>query len=349
MKKTTILSFTLSIVLLAVNAFAQAEWDWTSQTADNRDVQWRLYLGSIFSIDGSVDETFRAFYAATGQDYKQSLAESYDLGDFNVEGPYYTLGFHYDCSWRYWAFKWDTLFFDISADAKAKRDYYIGLGDDINYHGRSYDHLMVAKGDDFSVDLFGMMSDLMFSFTPITFFYGEDDDSKLTPSLDLGLVLFGARFKVDDGSPRGTTVYQNPPVDFVIGGNSSMFLGGGAPKIGLGGTYWSGRDGEFQWVTHADIGFFMYDGSTKPFTGNGHREKELDISMFSFNAETGIIMPVSDDMAFTAGVRLQFLSLSGDIKSKETETAKIIAARERFDKSVDFRMATIMLYLGFTY
>jgi hypothetical protein len=334
-KLSTPLAALLVISLFASEVFAQAEWDWTSVTPDNRNSQWRLYFGAITSIKGTVDETFRAFYAATGQDYKQALAESYDLGDFGVDGPYQTIGFHYDHAWKYWAFKWDMLFFDISTDATARRNYYIGVGKDISYGGHDYDHLMIPKGDDFSIELFGTMADLMFSFTPVTFFYGGDDDMRLTPSLDLGLVLFGGQFKIDDGSPRGTTVYQNPPVDFVIGGNSVKFIGGGAPKIGIGATFVKGRDGEPQWVSHADIGYFTYDGSTKPFTSSGHREKELDVSMFSLGAETGFILPLGDSLALTGGIRLQFLSLAGEIRSKEKETEKIISARERFDKAAD--------------
>ena len=348
MKKTPLLASFLAAAL-ASGVFAQAEWDWTSLTPEYRNSQWRLYFGAITSIKGTVDETFCAFYAATGQDYKQALAESYDLGDFNVDGPYTTIGFHYDHAWKYWTFYADMLFFDISTDAKARRDYYIGVGKDISYGGRGYDHLMVPKGDDFSIKLFGTMTDLMFAFTPITFFYGGNDDLRLTPSLDLGLVLFAGQFKIDDGSPRGSTVYQNPPVDFVIGGSSDMFIGGGAPKIGVGATFVKGLDGDPQWISHVDLGYFSYDGSTKPFTSSGHREKELDISMFSIGAETGFVLPLSDSLALTGGLRLQFLSLEGEIRSKQKDTAKIIAARERFDKSVDFSMTTAMVYLGLTY
>ena len=339
----------IAAAMFASGLFAQAEWDWTSATPENRDSEWRLYFGAITTIKGTVDETFRAFYAATGQDYKQALAESYDLSDFGLDGPYQTIGFHFDHAWKFWAFKWDMLFFDISTEARAKRDYYIGVGKDISYHGRKYDHLMVPKGDDFSIDLFGAMADAMFSFTPITFFYGSNDDMRLTPSIDLGLVFFGGQFEIDDGNPRGTTVYQNPPVNFVIGGKSESFIGGGAPKIGAGATFVKGCDGDPQWVSHVDIGYFSYDGSTKPFTSSGHREKELDVSMFTLGAETGFVLPMGDVIALTGGLRLQFLSLTGEIKSKEKEKEKIIAARERFDKSVDFTVTMAMVYLGLTF
>ena len=60
----------LAATLFAPGVFAQAEWDWTSVTPENRNSQWRSYFGAITSIKGSVDETFRAFYAATGQNEK---------------------------------------------------------------------------------------------------------------------------------------------------------------------------------------------------------------------------------------------------------------------------------------
>lgn len=339
----------MATALAAFGARAQAVWDWRNATPENRDSEWRFYYGAIMSLSGSVDETFRAFYAATGQDYKQALAESYDLKDFNVKAPYTTMGFHYDKDWKWWSFKWDMLFFEIDADAVAKRDYYIGVGKEIGYGGHHYDHLMIPRGDDFSFDLFGVMSDFIFSFTPFTFFYGEDESRRLTPSLDIGLTLIGGRYEIDDGRPRGSTVYQNPPVDFVIGGKSSSIVGGGAPKVGLGATFTSGLDGHPQWITHADLGYFAYDGSTKPFTSSGHREKELDISILSLNGETGFSLPLSDDMALTAGIRLQLLDISGEIKSKQKEAAKVIAARERFDKKIDLTMTVAMLYVGLAY
>ena len=335
--------------LFTSSVFAQAEWDWTSETPDNRNSQWRRYFGAITTIKGTIDETFRAFYAATGQDYKQALAESYDLSDFGVDGPYQTIGFHYDHVWKSWAFKWDMLFFDISTEARAKRDYYIGVGKDISYNGRKYDHLMVPKGDDFSIDLFGAMTDIMFSYAPITFFYGENEDMRLIPSLDLGLVFFGGQFEIDDGNPRGTTVYQNPPVNFVIGGKSESFIGGGAPKVGGGATFIKGRDGDPQWVSNVNLGYFAYDGSTKLFTSSNHREKELDVNMFTLGAETGFVLPLGDAVALTGGLRLQFLSLTGEIRSKDKSQAEVIAARERFDKSVDFTITTAMVYLGLMY
>ena len=333
----------------AAVARAQVEYDWGSQRPEDRDHEWRFYLGGLTTLSGTIDETFRAFYAATGQDYKQALAESYKLDDFGVDCPYVAWGVQYEREWSMWAFKWDAKFFDLSADATARRDYYVGVGKDIHYGGRSYDHLMIPKGRAFSIDFFGAMSDLLFSFTPFTFFYGGDDEHKLTPSLDLGLVLFGGDMKVDAGKTTGTTVYQNPPVDFAVGGKSSMPVVIGAPKIGIGADYRVGPDDGFQWVFHGDIGYFTYSGSTKFLTSSSHREKEIEVNYLSVTGEAGCAFPLYDGSALSLGVRVQVVSIEGSINSKEKDQAAIIAARERFDKSVDLMLTTMMLYVGYNY
>lgn len=336
-------------MLATASAFAQVEYDIGSQRSEDRDHEWRFYLGGVMSLSGGVDETFRAFYAATGQDYKQSLAESYDLKDFGISCPYLTWGIEYERTWKWWTFNWDMLILNIDASAKAKRDYYLGVGDDIGYNGKSYDHLMIKNGSDFSVELTGLMTEFLFSFTPFTFFYGEEGRSRLTPSLDLGLMIFGGRLDIDAGNPTGTTVYQNPPVDFVIGGNSSTTAFAGAPKIGLGADFTIGTEDELQWLFHADLGYFTFDGSTKALTGASHRAKDIDVSYFSLAGEAGILVPLENGKAFTCGARLQFISLDGEIKSQEKDSAAIIAARERFDKAIDLAITTFMFYIGFNY
>ena len=313
----------------------------------NRDSEWRGSIGAIASVSGTIKETFRAFYAATGQNSKQSMADSYKLSDFGVETPYYTFGVQYGCQWDYFAFHWNFNVFDISADAKARRNYYLGLGSDISYHGRKYDHLKIPEGQKFSIDFLGGMMDFSFSFTPFSFIY--DESIKLTPGIDFGIVLVGGEYEIDAGSPRGTAVYQNPPVDFVVGGSSSSWIGAAAPRIGLGGELRIIYENDVEWVTRGSLGYFSYDGSTKPFTSAGHREKEVDLSILSILLDSGFVFPIDEDRALTVGGQLQFFSIDAEIKSKERDAASIVAARERFNKSADISMLMVMAYVGLTY
>ncbi len=341
-----ILRFSL-LSLLLLPAFVRAEF-FGGVSPDMQGHDLRLSLGGILWMDGSVNETFRAFYKASGQDSKQSLAESYDLDDFGVKTPFRTLGFHYERQWPYGALRWNTTYLSFSANSTAKRDYYLGLSDHIRYNGHKYDHLKIPRGRKFSVDFTGVMTDLTYGFTPVTFLY-DDIYAKFTPSLDIGLVLIGGWYDIDAGHSTGTAVYQNPPVDFVVGGSSSSFIGAGAPMIGLSGDFRVELEGDRLWVNRLGFGYFSYDGSSSFLTSKGHRSKELDISVLSISGETSIRFPLQNGNAISLGLKMQILTADGDIKSKEKDTEAIIAARERFNKSFDFKMISALFFVGYSF
>ena len=319
----------LAAALLSSVSLAGKAAAWGVTTAPDRDRAWSVSVGQIIDVSGRIDETFRAFYKATGQDWKQSLAESYKLEDFGVDAPYTTFGLHYRRDWRYFAFRWDLSAFSLSADAKARRDYYIGLGDDVRYGGRKYDHMKIPAGSSFSVDFKGGLMDGVLSFTPLELAFS--DTFSIVPSLDLGLAVFGGEWSIDAGAARGTTTYQNPPVDFVVGGSSSSLVGAGAPMLGAGLAFRVGRNDWVQWITRLNAGFFSYDGSTRFFTGSG-REKDLELDYASFGVETRVELPMTETTCLELGGRLRWMSIDAEIRSKERDVAKIVAARERFDK-----------------
>ncbi len=309
--------------------------------------RFRVSAGAILDIKGSVDETFRRYYEAVGHHHRQAHAESYDLDDFGVDAPYSAYGIEYEHQWRYVTFRWDMSLFQLSADAVANRDYYIGLTDDINYGGIDYDHLKISSGLDFSLDFTGGLADLLFSITPFHFQLG--DYVQIVPSLDLGVAAIAGEYEIDAGLSTGTTVYQDPPVPYVVGGNCSGFVGVGAPMAGLGLELTIGPDDGVRWVSRANFDMFVYQGDSGLFTSADHREKELDITFFSVIAETGFLVPVSNGTDFTLGARFQLLSLEGDIDSKETDPAVLLQTKEMYDKSVDFSMAAAAIYIGLAF
>ena len=333
--------------LAAVPSPARAGLSWGTGVPEDRNSCLSVSYGAVASASGRINETFRAYYAATGQDSKQALAESWDLKDFGFDAPWSTIGFHYEHCWKYVSFRFDLAMFDLDASARAKRDYYIGLEDDVSYGGRSYDHMKIPDGSKFSSEFSGGMGSAVFAITPLTVAFS--DTLKLVPELDLGIVGAGGKWKIDAGKARGTDVYQNPPVDFVVGGSSSSFIGAGAPFAGVGLELRVGSDDYVQWVTRGSAGFFSYSGSTKPFTSSSHREKDLDIDLFSLALDTALVLPMDESTCFLVGARAQFLSIDGSIKSKERDAASIIAARERFDKDVDVDLLVVQLYAGITF
>lgn len=126
------------LLTAAVSAFAtatSAQMMWGGAPVPERDSGWSFSAGAILNLEGSVDEMSRGYYTASGQDEKQALAESYTLEDFGVDGTYPVYGLAYAKRWEFFAFRWNMLFMSFSADAVAKRDYYISIGDEIDFNG----------------------------------------------------------------------------------------------------------------------------------------------------------------------------------------------------------------------
>ena len=317
------------------------------EVPEDRDSLFSVSYGAVMSLSGRVDETFRAYYKATGQDNKQSLAESWKLDDFGFDAPWSAFGFHFEHIWRWASLRMDLSLFDVDAKARAKRDYYLGLEDDISYGGRKYGHLKIPKGSSFASEYSGGLGSLELAVTPFTLAF--DESLRLVPELDLGLMAVAGEWKIDAGKARGVATYQNPPVDFVVGGSSSSILGAGAPFLGAGAELRVGQDDYVQWVTRGKGGFFSYSGSTKPFTNSSHRKKDLDVDLFTLEIDTSVILPMDERTCFLVGVKAQWLSLDGSIKSKARDAASIIAARERFDKKVDIDVAFVQAYAGITF
>ena len=317
------------------------------EVSPDRDSHFSVSYGSLLSVSGKVDETFRAYYKASGQDSKQSLAESWELDDFGIDAPYSCWGVHLEHIWRWASLRLDVSLFDLDASSRAKRDYYIGLEDDISWGGRKFDHLKIPKGTPFSVDFAGGMGALAAAITPVTLEF--DETVKLIPEFDAGIMAVAGDWKIEAGKPRGTATYQNPPVDFVVGGSSSAFIGAGAPFVGGGAELRVGRDDYVQWVTRATAGIFSYSGSTKPFTNSSHREKDLDLDLFTLAFDTSVLLPMDERTCLALGLKVQWLTLDGSIKSKEKDDAAVIAARERFDKDVDIDLLLGQLYVGITF
>lgn len=338
----------LPLLLAATAAPAfDVQLEWGHPLPEDRDASWAISYGSLVDLSGHIDETFRAYYKATGQNWKQSLAESYSLSDFGVDGPYSTIGLHYEKQWTFWAFRWDLVRLALDSSANAKRDYYLGVGDDIKYGGKSYDHLKIPKGSRFEIDFDGFLTSGLFAFTPFTLWI--DDGLSFTPELDAGLVLVLGEYDIDAGKARGTAVYQNPPVDFVVGGSSESLVGAGAPMIGLGGELRLGPEDWIQWVFRANLGYFSYSGSTKPFTSSGHRAKDIDLDYFSLDFDVSVLLPMTEKTCLELGARLQYADLSAEIKSKEKDAAAVVAARERFDKKADFDAVSVLFYAGVSF
>ena len=263
-----------------------------------------------------------------------------------MDGPFGALGLSWYVAGRFLRFGLDAIFLKASSTAVAKRDYFLTLGSDVEYKGRAYRHMKVSEGQSFSTEVFGTMFEMDLAFVPFGLSLGES--VVVNPTLGMGLVLFGGRYEIDAGPPTGVVQYQNPPEDFVVGGNASGFLGMGAPQVGPGIELRFGRPDGVNLDLRAQYMFFEYKGSTTFFSTADHRDKDLKFSHTNVRLGAQLEIPMRR-VALTLGVKAQFMDSEGSIKSSSTDPEVILARRERFDKDFTFRLQSLFGTVGLAF
>ena len=148
---------------------ARAGVEWGGSFPPGRAQHLRAMGGAVVAFEGMVAETTRKVYDVTGQTWMQDDAESFDTSDFDLDGTYGLFGLSCDAMWSFVGLQLDTAFFQPSTRSTARRDYYIAVGDDVDYQGRSYDHLMIPKGTTFDADLTGNLTELTLRLVPVGF------------------------------------------------------------------------------------------------------------------------------------------------------------------------------------
>lgn len=334
------------LALAALAAAARAGAEWGGSYPPGQRNQLRLHGGAVTRFEGMVAETTRKFYDATGQTWKQDDAETYGTSDFNLDGPYGLFGLSGEAMGRYVGFRLETSFFQPSTRTTARRDYYLAVGDDIEYGGRRYDHLMIPAGTSFEAELIGNATELDLRLVPVGFALG--DRWHVNPSLELGVLFFGGKYDIDAGASTGTTQYQNPPEDFVVGGRGTGYAGLLTPQWGPGLDVRYGAADGVRFGLQGQVLFFDYDGGTSFFTSADHREKNLDFTHRNYRLRGQLEWPLQRT-TLSLGVLFQWVDAEGTLESQATDPEEIVARRERFDKEFSFELETVLATLGVTF
>lgn len=313
---------------------------------DSRDAGLRLRAGALFEFEGMVEETTRAFYDATDQAYKQEDAERYDSDDFGMEDGYPMVGLSFENHARFLSFQFDFMLMNPSTDAVAKRNYYIGVSD-IEYNGVEYDHMKIEEGEAFSLDFIGGTAELRGMFTPFTF--SPSPSVHISPFVDLGLFMFLGYYDIDAGEARGVVQYQNPPEDFVVGGQADGMVGAGLPELGLGCELRMGQPGAANFVVQGHYSVCQYDGSSKYVTTSSHRDKDLEIDHVNARVRCAMEFPMRSGRCFTLGAEYQLIDMEASITAGADTEEEIIENRERFDKYAELKMQYATVMLGWTF
>ncbi len=293
------------------------------------------------------EETTRKVYELEGRFDKLGSGETYTEDDFNMKGPYPTLGLSFEKQWKYFTVQMDLLGFKTKANTVARRNYYIGIGDDILYEGQEYSNMKIPEGTPFSMDILGGIAELRGLITPLT--YKPSPNFQFTPWLDVGLLFFAGQYDLDAGISTGTTNYMNPPEGYVIGGESSGLLGLGLPQVGLGGEIRIGGENSMNFVLQADYSVCIYEGSSSFLTSSSKNEKDVDIDHTNMKIRMMLEFPMNSGRMFTAGLQYQQIESEGSITTTDDTPEEILADREKWDKYAKFKLTSIVAMVGLTF
>jgi len=300
-----------------------------------------LSAGLVSALEGTVTETVRPYYELIG---RESEGSTYTLDDLGLDNRVPLFGLFLEKQWKYLTLSFRAAYFRTDAAAKAVRDYYIGIDGEIEYQGKEYDHMMIPEGDAFTAFIHSGLMELDLAFTPVTFQPAES--LGLVPWVYLGLVGVLGRYNLDAGEPRGTTVYEYPPVEYVIGGETDGWAGIGLPVIGLGGEITLGRPDGIRLILSGRYGIFSYNGSTKHLPVKTRHEKDLDIDFDTWELGARLEFPVSDGLDLFLGAVYYHCRADGESQALDRDPDEIEELREKFDKAFDFRLDTLSGFAG---
>lgn len=313
----------------------------------SRDGRVNVTAGTVSDIYALVQETTRAYYEVTGQPEKQALADTYDTEDFGMNDSYPTVGLSAEWIWSYFTLQMDMLLMNPDANAVAQENYYIGVGEPIEFEGKSYDNLKIPKGQEFSSEFLGGSAEVRGLITPFSF--RPSESLCITPWIDLSVLMFGGQYKIDAGEPTGTTQYLYPPEEFVVGGRSEGLVGLALPEYGLGGEIRIG-DGTGPVLTlMGNYALCNFSGSTKYILVSGHHVKDIDIDHTNVRGRCLLEIPMESGRSWLLGVQYQHIESDALIESQEATPEEIIERRERFDKHVEFQMSSLTGMVGLTF
>ena len=172
---------------------------------------------------------------------------------------------------------------------------------------------------------------------------------QISPFLDLGLFMFLGYYDIDAGEATGVVQYQEPPEDFVVGGQADGFIGAGLPELGLGCEIRMGQPDDVNFVMQGHYSVCQYDGSSKYLTTSSGRDKDVDIDHVNARLRCSVEFPMQSGRCVTLGVEYQLIDMDVAITSQSDSEEEIIENRERFDKFAELKMQYAAAMLGLTF
>lgn len=341
--------FKFSVGIIVVLAFwIQIGSAQESRVRRGRDLENRntfsiaFTLGSVFELDGEVQETTRPVEEIGGPT-SGAAPEDYSWRELGFDRNFAVWGFMLEKMWRYVTLSGHFFTGNPTVSGVADRDYYIGVSD-VSFGGRSFDYMVIPEGTEYKgeIDLYSF--DLRLLITPVSF--GSSTGAQFTPWLQLGFMAFLADYDINAGPAEGLTQYENPPRDYVIRGRGTGVTGVVVPEYGLGAEFRYAFTERWALAIQAHAAFLRFKGSNSQLGVRSRNEKNLDVDYRNFSARASMEWAMNPKINIIAGVEYQYWTGEAEIRAKDRPEEEILALREKFDKDANFTFSSLSAFLG---
>jgi hypothetical protein len=336
------------VALLAAHTVSADEYFMGGRPV-NPDKSFSISLsgGQVQEISGSVNETTRRLFELEGRDPSSFDPESYSFAELGIEDSYATVGFTMEKMWRYITLRGDLSYMQADASSSPPRDFFIGVSD-IEFEGRSYEYMKLEEGVPFDATLDALLISFSLQYTPFTL--GADHVLSFTPFVHAGFFAIVGTFDIEQGEAKRIQIYENPPREYVVGGNGDGDMGGFAPEIGIGGELrlWLGRNeyGDRELAVQGTYAIFEYDGSSDALGISSRNEKDLDVDYDMIEVRAAYYLPISAALDLIIGAEYKIITADAESKSKARTLEEALVNREKYDKQIDLEITTINAFVG---
>lgn len=338
----------MRIALMVISGVVAGIWSADAEVTSGRNLEGRrdfsvgLTAGSVFGLNGEVVETTRPIEEIGGRT-SGAPPEDYSWEELGFDQDFETFGIFIEQIWKYATLRLEMFHGNPKLEGTADRDFYIGVGD-VSFNGQDYEYMKIPEGTSYTgdIDLYTFLINL--NITPVSF--GSPDGIQFTPWLHLGLFSFVGDYEIDAGEAQGVTQYENPPRDYVIGGQASGTSGLVIPEYGVGGELRIPIGEASSLSLECNIALLNFDGSTSDFGIDSRNNKALDIDFVTASARVLFEVPMSEKADFMFGVEFQQWEADADVEAEDKSDEEVLELREKFDKKVHFEMSSIMGIVG---
>jgi len=313
---------------------------------DRHDFSIGLTIGSVFDLEGEIRETTRPLEEIGGRT-SGAPPEDYNWSELGFDDNFDSLGFYTEHRWRYVTLKFQFAYGNPEADSIADRDYYIGV-DEVSFEGADYEYMKIPRGTPFSGDIDLYTIDLGVNITPVSF-VSDEYFVEFTPWVHIGMFAFITDYSIDAGPATGLTQYENPPRNYVVGGEATGMNGIVIPKIGVGGELRFAISDNSDVIIEANVNYLKFDGDTGDFGISSRNEKAVEIDFITLSTRALVEVAMSEDLDFFIGVEFLTMDADATVEAKDKPNEEIEALREKFDKDVEFSMNRINLLMGLNF